>query len=79
MTLAEKFVNNGDKDNVGVKGGVETFTLTTIVSASVPSVNIKVAVPLELKTTGIGPWELEVEILAPVKVQAIVVNELILV
>ena len=50
-----KFVEDGDKDNVGVNGGVETFTLTTIVSASVPSVNINVAVPLELNSTGKGP------------------------
>ena len=50
-----KFVEDGDKDNVGVNGGVETFTFTTIVSDSIPSVNINVAVPLELKTTGNGP------------------------
>ena len=54
-TLVVKFVDDEDKDNVGTNGGFETFTATSIVSASVPSVNIKVAVPLEVKTTGIGP------------------------
>ena len=54
-TLVVKFVDDGDKDNVGTNGGVETFTAINIVSASVPSVSIKVAIPVVLKTTGIGP------------------------